>query len=174
MSGTHTYRLAMGWTGDRGNGTSSYLGYDRAHVLSAPGKPDLPGSSDPAFRGDPARWNPEELLVASLSACHMLVYLHEAARSGVVVIGYTDEPVGEMQEDNDGSGRFRRVLLRPTVTVTEPSMEGTAGDLHTVAHRKCFIANSVNFPVEHQAVVVVDASVGEVIRPSRGARESHG
>jgi organic hydroperoxide reductase OsmC/OhrA len=155
MSRTHEYGLEMRWTGNTGSGTASYRGYERSHVLRAPGKPDLPGSSDAVFRGDPTRWNPEELLVASLSACHMLGYLHQAALAGVVVTAYTDAPVGEMIEDSD-SGQFRQVRLQPTVTVADPAMVHTAEQLHALAHDKCFIANSVNFPVTHVGVVEVD------------------
>jgi organic hydroperoxide reductase OsmC/OhrA len=155
MSRTHTYRLGLEWTGNTGSGTASYRGYERTHVLRHPSKPELPGSSDAVFRGDPTRWNPEELLVASLSACHMLVYLHEAALAGVVVTAYADEPVGEMAED-DGGGWFSGVLLQPTVTVAVASMVDAAQDLHGVAHRKCFIAASVAFPVSHRPVTVVE------------------
>jgi organic hydroperoxide reductase OsmC/OhrA len=108
----------------------------------------IPGSSDPAFRGDPARWNPEELLVASLSACHKLWYLHLCAISGVVVVDYVDHAEGFMEETDDGSGHFQRVILRPEVTITENSNMTKAQELHAAAHAKCFIANSVNFPVE--------------------------
>ena len=157
MSRIHEYRLEMRWTGNTGTGTATYRGYERSHLLYAPGKPDLPGSSDAVFRGDPTRWNPEELLVASLSACHMLVYLHQAALAGVVVTAYTDAPVGEMIEDDSDSGRFRQVQLRPTVTITDPAMVDIAEQLHALAHDKCFIANSVNFPVTHHSVIELDA-----------------
>ncbi len=113
------------------------------------------GSSDPSFRGDPSRWNPEELLVAALSTCHQLAYLHEAASAGVVVMAYLDEAVGEMIQDASGGGRFRSVTLQPRVTVAEPAMVATAQQLHAIAHEKCFIASSVNFPVRHQAAVVI-------------------
>jgi organic hydroperoxide reductase OsmC/OhrA len=153
---SHRYHLGLEWTGNTGTGTATYRGYERSHVLRAPTKPDVPGSSDAVFRGDPARWNPEELLVASLSACHMLVYLHQAALAGVVVTAYTDEPVGEMLEDDHDSGQFRLVLLQPTVTITDPSMVGAAEQLHTVAHDKCFIASSMNFPVTHEGRIIVE------------------
>jgi organic hydroperoxide reductase OsmC/OhrA len=162
----HTYRVAVSWTGNTGSGTACYRGYERAHRVAAPGKPDLVGSSDPVFRGDPSRWNPEELLVASLSACHMLVYLHQAAISGVVVSAYEDEPVGEMVEAADDSGQFRRVVLQPTVTVSDVSMVEAAGRLHEVAHDKCFIANSVTFPVTHRGTVVVKDSTSRA-EPAR-------
>ena len=130
MTGGHSYQVAVRWTGDRGAGTSGYRGYDRTHLVTAGGKPAIAGSSDPAFAGDADRWNPEELLVASLAQCHMLWYLHLAATSGVVVTGYTDEAVGTMVVDADGGGRFTRVLLRPAVEVAEACMVEQATSLH--------------------------------------------
>ena len=115
------------------------------------------GSSDPAFRGDPARWNPEQLLTAALSQCHMLWYLHLCAVDGVVVTGYRDDAVGTMTEDADGSGRFTEVVLRPQVTVRSPDMIGEAARVHRDAHEMCFIARSVNFPVRHQPAVTASA-----------------
>jgi organic hydroperoxide reductase OsmC/OhrA len=156
MIGTHNYALDLEWTGNLGTGTASYRGYDRSHVLRAATKPDLLGSADKSFRGDPTRWNPEELLLAALSSCHMLSYLHQAAANGVVVTAYTDTPVGEMVEDGEGGGSFRSVLLQPVVTVADPAMTETAGQLHGPAHDKCFIASSVNFPVRHRDTVLVD------------------
>lgn len=150
---THTYRLTLDWTGNLGPGTSSYRAYARDHALSVPGKPTIPGSSDPAFLGDATRWNPEELLVASLSACHQLWYLHLASEAGVIVTAYRDEPEGTMIEEADGGGRFERVLLRPTVTLAVGSDKATAMALHEKAHHLCFIARSVNFPVECEAKV---------------------
>jgi organic hydroperoxide reductase OsmC/OhrA len=148
MSKTHRYAVTVKWTGNTGSGTSNYRSYDRRHEIStdAP-KPAIPGSSDPAFRGDPTRWNPEELLVASLSACHELWYLHLCAISGIVVVDYVDHAEGFMEEANDGSGHFQRVILRPEVMITENSNMTKARELHAAAHAKCFIANSVNFPV---------------------------
>ena len=150
MSRIHTYTLTVRWTGDRGTGTSGYRAYGRTHEVTAPGLPPLPGSADPAFRGEPDRWNPELLLVAALSQCHLLWYLHLCADAGVVVTGYTDEPSGLMAQDNDGGGRFTQVTLRPRVTVAAADMVERAVALHEPAHQRCFIANSVNFPVEVQ------------------------
>lgn len=154
MPRTHTYELTVTWTGDRGDGTASYRGYSRAHEVSAPGRPPLPGSSDPAFRGEPDRWNPEQLLVASLSQCHMLWYLHVCAAAGVVVTGYADTPQGVMAESADGGGHFTEVVLRPRVTVASADMVERATALHKDAHKLCFIANSVNFPVRHEPVTL--------------------
>ena len=148
MSRVHTYDLTVTWTGDRGTGTSGYRAYSRAHEVTAPGLPALPGSSDPAFRGEPDRWSPELLLVAALSQCHLLWYLHLCADAGVVVTGYRDTPTGLMAEDADGGGRFTQVTLHPQVTVAAADLVDRALALHEPAHHKCFIANSVNFPVE--------------------------
>ncbi|HKS65782.1 MAG TPA: OsmC family protein [Candidatus Acidoferrales bacterium] len=157
MSGLHHYKVTVEWTGNSGTGTSAYKAYERNHVISAgAAKPPIPGSSDPLFRGDPARWNPEELLVASLSACHKLWYLHLCALAGVVVTSYVDHAEGEMEEGPDGGGRFLRVVLRPHVTITPASDMAKARELHREAHAKCFIANSMNFPVEHEPEIRVE------------------
>ena len=148
MSKLHTYRTTVRWTGDLGTGTSSYRAYSRSHAIEAPGKAAIAGSSDPAFRGDAAAWNPEELLVASLSTCHQLWYLHLAAVNGIVVKSYVDTAEGTMSEEADGGGRFTRVVLRPQVTIAPGGDAQKARALHREAHEKCFVANSVNFPVE--------------------------
>ena len=148
---THQYSMQMRWTGNKGTGTSSYRAYSRDHEYYFPGKEGpIPGSSDPAFRGDPSRYNPEELLLASLSSCHMLWFLHFCAVEGVIVLEYEDTPTGEMAEDKNGSGRFTSVTLHPQVRVAEESMQENLEELHHRAHEYCFIANSVNFPVLHQ------------------------
>jgi organic hydroperoxide reductase OsmC/OhrA len=139
--------VSVRWTGNTGEGTSDYKSYERAHEISAAGKPSVPGSSDPAFRGDPSRYNPEELLVASLSACHMLWYLHLCADAQIVVTSYEDDATGTMRLTEDGGGRFEEVVLRPAVTVRKGADPGLARALHARAHHLCFIANSVNFEV---------------------------
>lgn len=151
----HHYEVALQWTGNRGTGTSAYTAYGRDHVVSAAGKPDLPGSSDAAFRGDPARWNPEELLVAALSQCHLLAYLHECVKAGVTVTAYTDAASGTMETDAEGGGHFTEVTLLPVVTVADERMVERAQALHDEAHHHCFIAASVNFPVTHRPSVKV-------------------
>jgi organic hydroperoxide reductase OsmC/OhrA len=157
MAKEHHYNTQLNWTGNRGEGTADYRAYDRDHVLTAGGKPEIPGSSDPSFRGNPDRYNPEELLVGSLSSCHMLWYLHFCAVNGVVVVDYRDYAEGTMVEHADGNGRFSVVTLRPVVTVSEASMIEKAMVLHEEAHRFCFVANSCNFPVKHlPEVMVVD------------------
>lgn len=154
----HTYRTDLVWTGNLGTGTSTYRGYERAHEVSAPDAPGVPvllGSSDPAFRGDASRWNPELLLLAALSQCHMLSYLHVCAVNGVTVTGYTDRAAGTMTQTPDGGGHFTEVVLHPEVEVADASAAQKAAALHEDAHRLCFIANSVNFPVRHEPVVTV-------------------
>jgi len=151
LTKTHRYAVTVQWTGNTGTGTSGYRSYERQHEISAgTEKPLIPGSSDPAFRGDPARWNPEELLVAAFSACHKLWYLHLCAEAGIIVLAYVDHAEGVMQETPDGSGHFERVVLRPQLTVAPGSDMARARELHDAAHAKCFLARSVNFPVQHE------------------------
>ncbi len=152
----HSFGVSVRWTGNTGEGTSAYTSYERAHEISAAGKPPVPGSSDPAFRGDPARYNPEELLVASLSACHMLWYLHLCADAHIVVTSYEDAAAGTMRLTEDGGGRFEEVVLHPAVTVRRGCDPGLALALHARAHRLCFIANSVNFEVRAEPTVNVE------------------
>lgn len=149
MPREHRYPLEVAWTGNRGTGTSAYAAYARDHEIRAPGKPALPGSSDPAFRGDPGRWNPEELLAASLSACHMLWYLHLCADAGIVVTDYLDRAEGVMVELRPGEAKFERVILKPRIALAPGADLERARALHDDAHRLCFIARSVNFAVEH-------------------------
>jgi organic hydroperoxide reductase OsmC/OhrA len=152
---THRYDLTMTWTGNRGTGTSGYRDYGRDHLIGADGRPAIEGSSDPVFRGDKTRWNPELELVAALSQCHMLSYLHVCVTAGIVVTAYDDAPYGVMAETEDGGGHFTEVVLRPRVTVQAPAMTEAAGKLHEDASEKCFIASSVNFPVRHEPSVTV-------------------
>src|SRR5437588_12846026 len=143
----HLYAVGVRWTGNTGSGTSGYRSYKRDHEIQAASKPPIPASSDPAFRGDASRYNPEELLVASLSACHMLWFLHLCADAGVVVTSYADNAEGTMRLTEDGGGHFEGVILRPAVTVRKGCDTDLAQSLHARAHRLCFIANSVNFEV---------------------------
>ena len=145
----HSYKVTIKWTGNRGTGTSDYRSYERSHIISGEHKGDISGSSDIAFRGDSSGYNPEELLVASVSGCHMLWFLHECAVNGVIVTGYTDNPVGIMVENQGAGGRFTEVVLHPHVTVADKIMLEKLALLHENAHAKCFIANSLNFPVKH-------------------------
>ncbi len=150
----HHYALSVAWTGNRGSGTTGYRDYDRAIAVAAEGKPELLASADRIFRGDAARWNPEEMLVAALSTCHLLSYLHVAVNAGVVVTAYADAPVGTMAQEGIG-GHFTEVMLRPVVTVAEASMLERALAIHHEASEACFIAASVNFPVRHEPRIEV-------------------
>ncbi|HEX5119024.1 MAG TPA: OsmC family protein [Pseudonocardiaceae bacterium] len=152
MAGVHTYQTKLVWTGNRGTGSSGYRDYDRAHELSAEGVPVILGSSDPAFRGDATRWNPELALLGALSQCHLLSYLHVCVMAGVVVTEYTDVAAATMEQSGIG-GRFTEAVLHPHVTVASATMVDKAIALHHDAHRVCFIASSVNFPVRHEPVV---------------------
>jgi organic hydroperoxide reductase OsmC/OhrA len=154
----HRYVSNVSWAGNRGSGTSGYGDYGREHVIRIPGKPDLAGSSDPAFRGDPAVHNPEDLLVASVSACHMLWYLALAASAGIVVTGYEDAAEGTMVEDRARGGWFTRIVLRPRISVAAGTDLDRATALHADAHAKCFIANSVNFPIDVAPTFVAAAT----------------
>lgn len=143
----HTYQTLLDWSAQGGEGTTSYRSYRRDHTIAAEGKAPIAASSDPTFRGDASRYNPEELLVASLSSCHMLWYLHLCSTNGIVVTDYRDRAVGTMEETADGGGHFVRVVLRPSVKISAGD-SARALELHHEAHRLCFIARSVNFPVE--------------------------
>lgn len=156
MARQHHYKATINWTGNRGEGTSGYKTYDRAHTITIQNKAEIQASSDPAFMGDATRYNPEELLLASLSSCHMLWYLHLCADNGIIVIDYKDDASGIMEEDAGGSGKFIEVTLHPLVKVKDGSMIEKAKALHKEANQKCFIANSCNFPVRH----VVQVEVG--------------
>lgn len=145
----HQYSATVEWTGNTGSGTSHYRAYQRNHTIHVSGKAEILGSSDPAFRGDKTRHNPEDLFVASLSACHLLSYLHVCAVAGVVVMAYTDQASGTMEETPDGGGHFTEVQLHPVVSVQDASMLEKANELHHKAYQLCFIANSCNFPVRH-------------------------
>ncbi|GAA3305604.1 MULTISPECIES: OsmC family protein [Glutamicibacter] len=148
----HEYRVGLEWTGNRGTGTESYRSYGRDHVLRASGLPELPGTADPTFHGDRDRWNPEQLLLAALSQCHMLSYLHVAVTHGVNVTAYTDDAYGTLRLNRDNSGEFTQVMLRPTVHLADESQRELADSLHAQANKVCFIARSVNFPVLHEPV----------------------
>jgi organic hydroperoxide reductase OsmC/OhrA len=154
---THTYDVVVHWNAGDGGGTKNYRSYERDHTLSAKGRPPILSSSDVAFRGNASRYNPEELLVASLSSCHMLWYLHLCATNGVVVLDYHDNATGTMELNDAGSGRFTGVVLKPLVTVDSAAERTKAKALHERAHQLCFIAPSVNFPIIVQANVQVDA-----------------
>jgi organic hydroperoxide reductase OsmC/OhrA len=150
----HHYEMTIQWAGNTGEGTKTYRSYSRNFTLTAPGKPGIAGSSDAAFRGDASRYNPEDMLVGALSSCHMLSYLHLCAINNIVVVAYEDHATGTMEEREGGSGVFRHAQLNPKVTISAESDPDKAKELHHKAHELCFIANSVNFPVENAPTIV--------------------
>ena len=152
----HRYALTVRWTGNLGEGTASYRGYSRDHDVEIPGLPVLQGSADPTFHGDRTRYNPEQLLLAALSQCHMLSFLHVAVKHGVVVTAYEDRAEALMRSNRDGSGQFESATLKPRVTVAAPVAEELMAQLHSEANKVCFIARSVNFPVLHRPAAVVE------------------
>lgn len=147
----HDYTARVVWTGNRGQGTASYRGYDRTWNVATPGKPVIECSNDPLLGGDPGLHNPEDLLIASLSACHMLWYLHLASDAGIAVQGYEDDPLAMGETLPDGASRFLRATLRPRITVPKGTDLGRADAIHHQIHKTCFIARSVNFPVDYAA-----------------------
>lgn len=157
----HAYDVDVVWTGNRGPGTTGYGTYGREHEVTADGAPSIPGTADPAFRGDPNRWNPEQLQVAALSQCHMLWYLHLATDAGVVVTAYEDHAHGVMVMD-DGAGRFESVTLHPRVTISAASDPDVAMQAHARVPDVCFIARSVNFPVHHEPVILIEETPTDV------------
>jgi organic hydroperoxide reductase OsmC/OhrA len=153
MSDEHRYEARITWQGNRGDGTATYQGYGREYEVAIAGKPSLQGSADPAFRGDAAVWNPEDMFLASLSACHMLSYLALCAKYGIRVLTYEDRATGTMRTTRDGGGRFEEVVLHPRVTIADVAKLERARELHETAHDKCFIASSCSVPIRHVADV---------------------
>jgi organic hydroperoxide reductase OsmC/OhrA len=154
MSGQHNYKLTVKWTGNTGTGTSNYKEFERSHSILVTNKPEILGSSDPAFRGDKTKHNPEDLLLASISSCHMLWYLHLCAVAGIIVTEYIDNATGIMIETANGGGQFTEATLNPTVIITDISMMEKANALHKKANELCFIANALNFPVYHNPICI--------------------
>ena len=150
MNKQHHYNLTVKWTGNTGKGTSNYQEFERSHSILANNKTEILGSSDPEFRGDGTKHNPEDLLLASISSCHMLWYLHLCAVEGIIVIDYIDNATAVMMETENGGGKLTAATLHPIVTITDISMTGKANELHGKANKLCFIANSLNFPVHHK------------------------
>lgn len=158
MNKQHNYKLTIQWTGNSGTGTSAYTAYTRHHQVLIDNKPVMNLSSDPAFKGDKTKHNPEELLLASISSCHMLWYLHLCATAGIIVTDYVDNATGIMEETSNGGGQFTEVTLYPVVTITEAAMIEKANELHKKANEHCFISNSLNFAVHHEPVCHVAGS----------------
>jgi organic hydroperoxide reductase OsmC/OhrA len=152
----HNYSLTVNWTGNTGEGTNGYKSYERSHEIVVEGKEIIKGSSDPAFLGDSTKHNPEDLLLASISSCHMLWYLHLCSDAGILVSNYTDNAKGTMEETADGGGKFTSVTLYPTITLKNVEQIDAANALHTKANALCFIANSLNFKVKHEANFITE------------------
>jgi organic hydroperoxide reductase OsmC/OhrA len=153
----YQYQTTLTWTGNLGSGTFDYRSYSRNYRIDVPGKPSILGSSEMAFRGDPKRHNPEEMLIMALSSCHLLWYLHLCADNGIIVVEYEDRASGTLAEHADGSGKFTEVVLRPRVRIAANSQLERATQLHELAHHRCFIANSCNFPIRHEPEIIVDS-----------------
>lgn len=154
MNGQHHYTLTLRWTGNTGTGTSNYKEFERSHSIFVAGKTEILGSSDPAFRGDKTKHNPEDLLLASISSCHMLWYLHLCAVAGIIVTDYIDNAAAIMIETANGGGKFTEATLNPIVTIRDISLTEKANELHKKANELCFIANSLNFPVYHKPTCI--------------------
>jgi len=154
MSKKHNYTTTLKWTGNKGEGTKTYTAYERSYNLAAENKIPIDASSDPAFRGDPTKYNPEEFLLGALSSCHMLWYLHLCSDKKVIVLEYEDKASATMVENPDGSGQFSEVILRPRVLISEESSILDAEKLHEKANKMCFIARSCNFPVRHEPICI--------------------
>ena len=157
---THDYNTSLAWDANPSALSFQYKTYSRKYNIQVEGKPDLPGSADPMFRGDRDRHNPEDLFVAALSSCHLLSYLAVCARNKVTVLDYADEAIGTLVVKPDGSGHFESVTLRPVVTIDAESDESLALELHDKAHKECFIANSVKIPVHHEPTIRVAQFAG--------------
>ncbi|QES88235.1 OsmC family protein [Rhizosphaericola mali] len=155
MEKNHIYTLQLDWTGNKGLGTKNYNAFERSFSIQIKNKPTILGSSDPAFLGDPTKYNPEEMFLASISSCHMLWYLHLCAVNGITVLSYQDQPLGTMLENKDGSGMFTSVVLKISITLLEYDKIDFAQSLHEKANKYCFIANSLNFKVKHECIVTV-------------------
>jgi len=165
--GEHDYTARVVWTGNRGQGTASYRAYGRCWNVETPGKPVIHCSNDPLLGGDPALHNPEDMLIAALSACHMLWYLHFSSNAGIAVQGYSDDPVAVGETDADGASRFLHATLRPEITVPAGTDLAKADALHHEIGKVCFIARSVNFPVRHEARYVTQGGAATDFRAAR-------
>ena len=155
MNKEHHYHISLKWTGNNGSGTQTYTSYQRSYQIWTDDKPILEASSDVVFRGEKSKYNPEDLLVAALSGCHMLFYLHVCSDAGIVVLRYEDQAEGKMIEQPDGSGKFKEVVLKPSVLIIGEEGKERARALHKKANQLCFIANSVNFPVRHKPTIFI-------------------
>lgn len=160
MPKEHNYKAEIKWTGNTGEGTKNYTAYSRAHEISGDGgKEIILASADPIYRGEASRYNPEELVVAAIAGCHMLWYLHLCADAGIIVVDYEDKASGILTETDDGNGRFAEVTIRPRVTIKSEADSDVAKVLHHEAHKFCFIANSMNFPVKYEPEILVEKTL---------------
>lgn len=155
MTKEHHYNLTTKWHGNKGTGTSTVRSYDRSHTVTIANKPELNLTTDNPAVGDKTKLNPEDLLVAAVSSCHMLSYLYVCAMEGVIVVDYVDHAEGIMIENEEGGGKFKEVTLNPEVIVADQSMVDKANELHHKAHEICYIANSLNFEVKCNPVCIV-------------------
>jgi len=154
MGNTHKYTTAVRWTGNTGQGTATYKGYERTWDIAVPNKEIIHCSNDPLLGGDPTKMNPEDLLLSALSACHMLWYLHLASVAKIKVLAYEDHPIGDGENLPDGSGRFLSATLKPRIEVVAGSDIERALDIHNEIHKYCFVARSMNFPISYEAEIV--------------------
>lgn len=146
MGFKHLFNAKAFWTSERKENIKSY---NRTHTITIEGKPVLNVSAAKAFKGDPALYNPEDMLLSSLVSCHMMSYLYVCVQNGIEVLSYTDNAVATLEVESDGSGRFTEVILNPTVIITQAERKEEAMALHKKANQLCFIANSCNFPILH-------------------------
>jgi len=155
MKREHLYNISLKWTGNTGYGTKDYTSYNRNFMISSESKDKIEFSSDPLFRGDRTKYNPEELLLSSVSGCHLLWFLHLCSESKILVVDYEDNPVAKMIENSDGGGKFTEIILNPIVTINSLNNVELIDELHLKAGKLCFIANSLNFPVKYNSKVIV-------------------
>lgn len=146
---THRYETRLNWSGSTGLG---YDHYDRSHSATAPPAEQEIGLTTGESKGDPSLMNPEQLLVMSASSCQMLWFLHLAAKARIDVVGYEDEALGVMPEDDEPM-RITEITLRPRITVDGEASEERIRKLVDSAHQYCFIANSLT------SAVVIEPSV---------------
>lgn len=157
MAKQHIYETNLIWVGNKGSGTMDYRSYDRDFTVEIEGKELISGSSDSIFLGDKSKYNPEDLLLSSVSSCHMLWYLHLCSKNGIVVLEYRDRAKGTMTENADGSGHFTEITLYPEVVISKAADISWANSLHKDANSMCFIAGSLNFPVKHDVTCTATA-----------------
>ena len=145
----HLFKAEAKWTSKQEDSTKRF--YIKSHTILIDGKLVLHVSAAKAFKGDPELYNPEDLLLSSLVSCHMMSYLYVCSQNGIEVLEYSDNAEATLETYADGSGRFVTVTLNPKATIANPDKIQMALDLHQKANQLCFIANSCNFPILHNA-----------------------